>query len=302
MWIKKPGPVTDRIVMLGREESCIYLIKGAQGAEHAIIGGGMIHIVPEVLSQIGDLGIDEDSITRLLVLHTHFDHCGAVPSLQKRLKNLKVYVSPRGKELLANPDVVAQIKALNEGMIAINKMEKEAKDYGLVFDGIRVDGTVKGGDRVSWGGNDLEIIDAPGHSSCSIAAYLAADKALFASDAGGIPYGETVFAAGNSNYTQYQETLEKFAGYDVEVHLSEHYGAFTGADGKGFMGRSIAAAKETRKILEESYKKTRDIAASTTEITDFMMGHAEDYFLPRPVVEMVVGQMLRHIAKTVDAR
>ncbi|MBN2224305.1 MAG: MBL fold metallo-hydrolase [Deltaproteobacteria bacterium] len=302
MWIKQPGPVTDRIVLLGREESCIYLLKGLNDAEHAIIGGGMIHIVPEVLSQIRELGIDADTITRLLVLHTHFDHCGAVPALARRLKNLKVYTSPRGRELLSTPDVTAQIKALNEGMIAINKMEQEAREFGLVFDGIRVDGTVSGGDRVDWGGNELEIIDAPGHSSCSIAAYLPAEKALFASDAGGIPYGDTVFAAGNSNFTQFEETLQKFATYDVTVHLSEHYGAFTGADGKGFIGRAIAAAKDTRKLLEESYRKTRDIGKSTVQITDSMMNEAEGYFLPRPVVEMVVGQMLRHIAKTIDGK
>ncbi len=297
MWIKKPGPVNDRIILLGREESCVYCVKGT---EHTIIGGGMIHIVPDVMTQIKQFGIDADKITRLLILHTHFDHCGAVPALAKRLRNVKVYASPRGKELLSNPDVVAQIKALNEGMIAMNKMERQAQELGLVFDAIRVDGTVSGGDRVDWGGNKLEIIDAPGHSSCSIAAYLPADKALFASDAGGIPYGDTVFAAGNSNFTQFQQTLEKFATYDVDIHLSEHYGAFTGADGKGFIARSIAAAKETRKLLEDSYGKTRDIARSTIEITDSMMGQSKGYFLPRPVVEMVVGQMLRHIAKTID--
>lgn len=302
MWINKPGPVTDRILLLGREESCIYLVKGIHGAEHTIIGGGMIHIVPEVLAQLVEFGIDQDAITRLVVLHTHFDHCGAVPVLQKRLKNLKVYTSPRGKELLANADVVAQIKALNEGMIVMNKMESQAKEFGLAFDGIRVDGVVSGADRVEWGGNELEIIDAPGHSSCSIAAYMPAEKALFASDAGGIPYGDTVFAAGNSNFTQFEETLRKFATYDVTVHLSEHYGAFTGADGKGFIHRAIAAAADTRALLEQSYRKTRDIAKSTVEITDSMMGQSKGYFLPRPVVEMVVGQMLRHIAKTIDAK
>jgi glyoxylase-like metal-dependent hydrolase (beta-lactamase superfamily II) len=299
MWIKKPGPVNDRITLLGREESCVYCVKGA---EHTIIGGGMIHVVPDVMAQIKEFGIDPDKITRLLILHTHFDHCGAVPVLQKRLKNVKVYTSPRGKELLSNPDVVAQIKALNEGMIAINKMERQAGELGLVFDAIRVDGVVSGGDRLDWGGNHIEIIDAPGHSSCSIAAYLAADKALFASDAGGIPYGDTVFAAGNSNFTKFQQTLEKFATYDVDIHLSEHYGAFTGADGRGFIARSIAAASQTRELLEQSYTKTRDIARSTTEITDSMMGQSKGYFLPRPVVEMVVGQMLRYIAKTIDGR
>jgi glyoxylase-like metal-dependent hydrolase (beta-lactamase superfamily II) len=234
-----------------------------------------------------------------LILHTHFDHCGAVPSLKRRLKNLVVYASPRGKELLSTPAVTAEIKALNESLIA---MHGGGADRDVFWDGIAVDEVVSGGDRVDWGTNELEIIDAPGHSSCSIAAFFPSEKALFASDAGGIPFGDRIFASGNSNFTKYQETLERFAALDVSIHLSEHYGAFTGRDGKDFMGRSIAAAKETRAILEESYKRTRDIEQSKREISEALMKDAEGYFLPRPVMEMVVGQMLRHIAKAVDAK
>ena len=39
MIIDQPGRVTDNITMLGKKESCVYLIDG--GGEYAILGGGL---------------------------------------------------------------------------------------------------------------------------------------------------------------------------------------------------------------------------------------------------------------------
>jgi glyoxylase-like metal-dependent hydrolase (beta-lactamase superfamily II) len=294
MRITKAGWITDRIVLLGREESNVYLLKGD---EHTIVGGGMISIVPDILEQLIAFGIEESRITRLLILHTHFDHCGIAPFFARRWPQLKVVASARGKELLSNPKVVESISFLSQSLISERDMEAKAKELDLTFHGAEVHETVKGGDVVNWGGIELEIIDAPGHSSDSIGAYMPADKALFASDAGGIPFGDHVFAAGNSNFTKYQETLERFNEYDVEVHLAEHYGAFTGEDAKGYMPRSIEAARETRELLETSYRRTRDVEESTWELTDLIMENAPDYFLPKEVMAMVIGQMMRYIAK-----
>ena len=258
----------------------------------------MITIVPDILEQLGVFGIEESTITRLLILHTHFDHCAIAPFFAKRWPQLRVVTSKRGKDLLANPKVVDSISFLCKTAIAQAGMEEKAEALNLIFDGLEFQETVDGGDRVSWGGVELEIIDAPGHSSDSIAAYMPSEKALFASDAGGIPFGDDVFAAGNSNFTKYQETLERFNEYDVDIHLAEHYGAFTGEDAKNFMPKSIAAAKEMRKLLEESYARTRDVEESTRELTDLIMKRAPDYFLPREVMAMVIGQMMKYIAKS----
>jgi len=295
MRIVKAGWITDRILLLGSEESNVYLLKGE---EYTIVGGGMITIVPDILEQLGVFGIEESTITRLLILHTHFDHCAIAPFFAKRWPQLRVVTSKRGKDLLANPKVVDSISFLCKTAIAQAGMEEKAEALNLIFDGLEFQETVDGGDRVSWGGVELEIIDAPGHSSDSIAAYMPSEKALFASDAGGIPFGDDVFAAGNSNFTKYQETLERFNEYDVDIHLAEHYGAFTGEDAKNFMPKSIAAAKEMRKLLEESYARTRDVEESTRELTDLIMKRAPDYFLPKEVMAMVIGQMMKYIAKT----
>jgi len=272
-----------------------------RGDECTIIGGGMAYVVPALLEQLDQYGIDRESITRLLILHAHFDHVGAVSHLQNTLPNLRVLGSARAKELLERDDVAKSIIDMNRGMIAANGLEAEAEKAGVILDPIRVDETVTGGDFVTWGGVDLEIIDAPGHSSCSIAAYMPVEKALFASDGGGIPFGDTIFAAGNSNFTEYQKTLERFAEYDVEIHLPEHYGVFTGEDARTFMGRSIESAKETRALLEDAYAKTGDVTESVHIVVETFTTGADGYFLPRPVMEMVIGQMMRHIAKTMDA-
>jgi glyoxylase-like metal-dependent hydrolase (beta-lactamase superfamily II) len=295
MRITQAGWITDRLLLLGREESNVYLLKGD---EHTIVGGGMISIVPDILEQLIAFGIEESRITRLLILHTHFDHCGIAPFFARRWPQLKVVASARGKELLSNPKVVESISFLSQSLISERALEAKAKELDLTFDGAAVHETVKGGDVVNWGGIELEIIDAPGHSSDSIGAYMPSDKALFASDAGGIPFGDNVFAAGNSNFTKYQETLERFNNYDVEIHLAEHYGAFTGEDAKGYMPRSIEAAKKTRELLEASYRRTRNVEESTKELTELFMESSPDYFLPKEVMAMVIGQMMRYIAKT----
>ena len=97
---------------------------------------------------------------------------------------------------------------------------------------------------------------------------------------------------------EYEQTLERFRQYDVDIHLAEHYGAFTGDDARQFMPRSIESARETRKLMEESYARTGDAEKSTKELTDLIMERAPEYFLPREVMAMVIGQMMRYIAKT----
>jgi len=84
----------------------------------------------------------------------------------------------------------------------------------------------------------------------------------------------------------------------VEIHLAEHYGAFTGEDARNYMPKSIAAARETRKLLEESYSRTRNAEESTRELTDLIMARAPDYFLPKEVMAMVIGQMMKFIARS----
>jgi glyoxylase-like metal-dependent hydrolase (beta-lactamase superfamily II) len=182
MVIENPGFVTDRILLLGRKESCVYLLKGRR--EYVLLGGGAAFIVPDVNHQLKKFNIEEKKINRIVILHSHFDHCGIVPFFKKQWPWAKISASPRAKELLTKPEVVKNISSLNQLLLDEYGLEKLAGKMGIEFDRIHVDDVVKEGDVLVCDDLSMEVIDVPGHSSCSIAVYVPQEKAMFASDAG----------------------------------------------------------------------------------------------------------------------
>jgi glyoxylase-like metal-dependent hydrolase (beta-lactamase superfamily II) len=203
--------------------------------------------------------------------------------------------------LLSKQKVIDSIEMLNQAMIAQNGLTGNGQTLDLRFSGIEVDAVVGEGDVLTCSDLSLEIMEVPGHSSCSIAVYIPEEKALFASDAGGIPFGDKIFTAANANFDLYQQSLAKMAAKEVDIHLAEHYGAQSGPEGRQFLGKAIAAAAETRRSLEETYAATGDEARTTEIVTDRIMADAPQGFLPREVVAIVAGQMVHFIAKTMSS-
>jgi glyoxylase-like metal-dependent hydrolase (beta-lactamase superfamily II) len=253
MRILTPQRIHPRIEFLGRPEMCVYLLKGK---EYMIVEGGMSYIVPSMLRQFREREIAPSSITRLLILHSHFDHCGIVPFFKRMIPQLKVVGSKRSQELYRKEKVVQFIRARNREMIEFLKMEKEATELNLDFDQIAVDEAVGEGDVIDLGeGVEVRIIEMPGHSSCSIAAYVEPLKALFPSDAGGIPgEGEEVFPAGNEDYILYQKSLEKLRPLEVEILGAARNGAFVGKGAREFIPRSIVAAEKMRQEVIQQFQ------------------------------------------------
>ncbi|MFH1134487.1 MAG: MBL fold metallo-hydrolase [Pseudomonadota bacterium] len=300
MNIDAPGKITDRITLLGKKESNLYLVEGRD--QSALLGGGMAYIAPDVSRQLRDLGVAEEKISHIIIHHAHFDHVGAVPFLRRRWPGATVHASARARELLASPKIVDSVIAFNQALLEQNAPDFPAAEANLNRAGFTVDQVLSEGDVISLGDLDLEILEVPGHSSCSIAVYIPREKALAASDAGGIPYGGDIFASANSNFDQYQASLQKMARLDVDIFLAEHYGASVGEEGRTYIPRSIEAARRTREALEKIYSRVGDEQKATEEVTDYFMSNAAGYFLPREVMAMVAGQMIRFIARTASSR
>jgi len=290
--IVEPGKITERITLLGAPESCFYHVDG--GGEAVIIGGGMAHLAPQVHSQIEAFAIDVKKISRLVVLHTHFDHCGLVPYLKKRWPWMKVAASAQGKSRLSDPRVTQTIASFNQMAIARAKLEQEAARLGFEFTGIDVEQSLQEGDRLVCGEVAIDILEVPGHSSCSIAAYVPEEKAFFVSDATGVYSKDFSFAAGNSNYDLYQKSLQRIATYPVETVLLEHYGAAVGEEARSLFAKAVETAEAMRASIEKTYRLTRDVAKTTETITQFVLARSPDYF---GVIPMVIGQMVKFITK-----
>lgn len=295
MIIQDPGAVSDRIFMLGRQESNIYLLRGDD--EYVLLGGGTAHIIPEVEAQIAELGVEVKTIKRMVILHSHFDHCGCIPYFKQKWPWATITASARAKQVLTKPKALESISFLSQVALQNHHLQDKIHAFGIDPFAIGVEQTVGEGDTLPCGSLTLQIMEVPGHSSCSIAVYVPQERALFASDAGGIVQDGHITIAANSNFDQYQQSLARMAKLDVAVYLAEHFGARTSEDAEGFLEASMAAATEFRDMLEDSLRQTGNVQESTQQILEIMTTQKPETFLPREVQAMVLGQMLTYLSK-----
>jgi glyoxylase-like metal-dependent hydrolase (beta-lactamase superfamily II) len=300
MRIRKPGKVRERIWFLGREESGVYLLEGNNGS--MIVSGGMSYIVSDLLHQFEEFGIDEDRIKKLLILHSHFDHVGIVPFFKRRHPEIKVYASLRGWEILQMDKAILTINAFSRNVAKRMGKEDVYSTYDLEWRNDVSGKAIREGDRIDLGNLEVSILEIPGHSSCCIAAYVPELKALFPTDGGGIPFNETIVTSGNSNYTKYQQGLEKLKNLDVDYYGADHYGYVIGEEAWEFIPKSIEMAKKNRVLMEQVYRSTRDIDAAAQKLISSFYEENPSYFLSPEIFLDVYRQMVRHIATVIEGR
>jgi glyoxylase-like metal-dependent hydrolase (beta-lactamase superfamily II) len=298
--IRKPGKVKEGLWFLGREETGVYLLEGRQ--ESMIISGGMSYIVPDLLQQMTDFKIDERRITKLLILHSHFDHVGIVPFMKRRLSQTEVYASERAWEILTMEKAIRTINEFSRTVARRMRMEEVYSIYDLEWRDDITGNVVHDGDRIDLGGVTVSILEIPGHSSCSIAAYVPEWKALFPTDGGGIPFRETIITSGNSNYTRYQASLEKLKDLEVDYYCADHYGYMTGEEAREFVPKTIEMARKHRAELEEAYRSTGDIDEAAKAMVNSFYDENRGYFLSPEIFVDVYRQMVRHIAGVMEGK
>lgn len=292
------GRIGERLWYLGREESGVYLLEG--DAYSMIISGGMSYLAPVVQNQLGAFGIDEKRLKKLLILHSHFDHVGLVPFFRRRDPDLQVYASARAWQILQMPKGIETINASSRLVAERMGVTGWLEGFDLEW---RLDGAgrvVSEGAQIDLGGLTVQILETPGHSSCSISAYIPEIRALFPSDGGGIPYEETILPSGNSNFTQYQQSLEKLKSLKVDMFCADHYGYVTGQEAENIILRSIDAARSYRAMVEEIYRRTSSIDATVQALVTERYNRFPDFIIGPEIYAGVCRQTVRHIAGAME--
>jgi 2-aminobenzoylacetyl-CoA thioesterase len=292
--VRAAGQVTGGLWYLGREETGIYLLEGRDSS--IIISGGMCYIIPDVLEQMRRFGIDMDRIGTMLILHAHFDHLGIMPFFKRTRPSIEVLASARAWDILKMPKAIDTINAFS--MMVTEKMgfSEAVSAYDIYWRSDVSGATVREGDRIDLGGVSVSIIETPGHSSCSISAYVPEIKALFASDGGGIPYKDMIIPLGNSNFTQFQSSLEKLRHIEVDYLCADHYGYVTGDESRAFIGEAVSEAARLRKMMEDAYGKSGGLDEAVRELVGKIYEENPDYFMSREITEGIFRQMLKQIA------
>jgi len=294
---RQAGKIRDGLWYLGREESGVYFLKGREGA--VLINGGLAHILPDVLAQMEAFGLDPGSLTKILILHSHFDHIGVVPWFKRTWPGIEVCASGPAWDILAMPKAIGIANTFTRMAAGMAGAENglEGRDYEWRDD---IRGTaLKEGDRIDLGGVALEIFETPGHTNCSIAAWEPDAKALFASDAVGIPYRDTAFPSANTNMAQYLASLEKLQPLPVAIVGADHYGYVTGDEAAGFVAATDREARKLDAEMREIFRSSGgDVEAAAKAMNALFFQRCPDYFIAPEILEGVFKQMMKYIAKS----
>ena len=300
MWIRQPGKVTERIDFLGTYDMCLYLLKGKVGM---IIGGGMSYVGPYLEQQLSTVLFDTADIRYLVIPHSHFDHCGAVPYLKRRLPQLEVVASAYSKEVFSRKKVVDIIAAANRQMIEKYNLQDEYKELGLRFDGIEVNRVVGDRDTIDLGeGVVAHFSEVPGHSRCCIATYVPYLEAIFPTDAAPFPMDDELGLSCPSaqyDFSSYEESLQKLAGRDVQLCAFDHHGVLMGEEANNVLKRGLKEVRKLKAYVAAQYgashdpdKIARQLASEILERSDFEYMSLE---LMTSITRVMIDSILRQI-------
>ena len=292
-----PGQIDEGLWFLGTKESCVYLLEGSQSS--ALISAGMSYIIPDLLRQIDVFGISANKIEHIIILHSHFDHVGIVPFLKRKWPHVTISASARGWQVLNNPKAVSII---NDYTLKVcRRVRGNADDLSLIDWQWRYDvqgETMGQGSRIDLGNRYIEIHETPGHSSCSISAYIPQIKVLFPSDAAAIPYRDEYVIAAGSSFRQYQQSLDKLSGLNIETLCADHYGYISGDEAKHYIERSKAAADQMIDRLLLALRQESSVEQAARQLVKSHFDLRPDYFVDPDILLGTYTHMLKQFTDT----
>jgi glyoxylase-like metal-dependent hydrolase (beta-lactamase superfamily II) len=225
----RPSRIKDSVICLGIDYFNSFLIKGTQ---YALLETGISCSAPFVIQQFHDLGLDPQLLQYIVIMHAHPDHVTGVPYLQEAFPWARVISSVSAQSILGKEKVVrnfleednALTCALQErGSILFTPSKKEIAT-------IQVHSTVKDGDVLDLGNNcHIQFIETPGHSKCSISAFVPLAQALFISDAGGFFSSPgRIFPCFFTGFESYLQTLHRLKDIGATVLAPAHNSVLIG--------------------------------------------------------------------------
>ncbi|MCL6611391.1 MAG: MBL fold metallo-hydrolase [Peptococcaceae bacterium] len=256
--------ISSSVRVLGNGHFNLYL---AGGEEKVIIEGGVSGVVPALRRQVNELRAAGE-VSRLVVMHAHFDHVCGLPGLKGIFKTARTAASAKAAEVLAKPAVVAGFFREDESMTAALKDlaggESGAAEPGEIFSPpptLAVDEVIP--EEAVWrlGPNfSLHFYRAPGHSPCSLTAYSPEEEILFSSDSAGFPVdSRTVFPIFFDGYLPYVQTIKSMLDLPVTVLAGAHEEIITGRrQVRAYLQSAVDWAESTRSMVEDAVKRGTD--------------------------------------------
>lgn len=270
MLISHRGKITDRIYLSFAGFLPGFII---MGKKYALIDSGVPATAPALYNAIVETLKEPERLEYILLTHSHYDHCGGISYLRRKLPNLKVVASEQAAKVLQKDEAIDFMRRLSKEVEDSIEFKKYFgnEDISITKELLNVDIIVKDGDTIELGeGVELYVISTPGHTRCSISFYMKPDKALFSGESVGAYAGEDMVLANYlSDYNEYMNSLMKLSEMDVELLGLPHHGILVGSKNiKRFFELSIKGANTFREEVVKMIKDNIEEEEMIKRLTD----------------------------------
>ncbi len=198
-------------------------------------GGGVALIDPGPSTTLENLraalrrqGIAVADLRQLLLTHIHLDHAGVTGTLVRENPAIEVFVHERGAPHLIEPSKLLA----SAGRLYAGDMERLWGGFLPVpADRIRL---LKGGERVTAGGRDLQVAYTPGHASHHVSYFDPSSRIAFVGDAAGIRRGDGSYILPPTpppdiDLDAWRTSEDRILAWDPDTLFLTHFGPYRGA-------------------------------------------------------------------------
>lgn len=150
------------------------------GGHHAIIDPGPTSTLETLRAELLARGLSVADLEAIFLTHIHLDHAGATGSLVRENPNLRVYVHTKGAFHMADPSLLLA----SAGRLWGDELPRLfGETLPVPEQNIQV---LEGGETVSLGARNLEVLYTPGHASHHVTYFDPQEGVAFAGDTAGI--------------------------------------------------------------------------------------------------------------------
>ncbi len=228
--------------------------------------GKMIENIEEVL---GGRPLDY-----VILTHSHYDHASGAAYCKARWKDLKIVSSEYAAKIFEKPTALATMREMNKSAAEYYSWG----EYEDKLDLLKTDITVHEGDEISLGDITLRIINASGHTKCSIAFCVPEENMLISCETAGCYAAEgRISPSYLVGYEISMDFIRRAIDMNPEKLLVPHYGVVTGKEASAYLKEALRASEALKDLI----------------INDHQAGMTNEEIIKHYMSEIYVGDIVR---------
>jgi glyoxylase-like metal-dependent hydrolase (beta-lactamase superfamily II) len=221
----------------------------------ALVDSGFAFCADRMINNIKEK-LGSRQLDYILLTHSHYDHASGSAYCRSVFKNVKIIASEYTKKIFEKPSAKAVMREMNFNA---------AKLYGNngykdELDKLTVDIAVKDGDIIDLGEIKLRVIEAPGHTKCSIAFFSEEQGLLISCETMGVIAGENmVMPCYLVGYEMSLDFIRKAEAINPRKILVPHGGILDGKECSNFIKNALFWNEEVKRRITDGFNRGKTV-------------------------------------------